>query len=161
VGGQQPARAVERALPARAGSEQEREKLFAGERGRPRANEPFPRTLFERQIANAKTGVQRPVLSEAKDLWLFRERLARCLGLRPRNDIKNNRGVGSPVRTLLMVAGLVLLLMAILWPIVSKYFGRLPGDIVVRRPGFTFVFPIVTCLVLSLLLSLLFWIFRR
>ncbi len=36
-----------------------------------------------------------------------------------------------------------------------------PGDIVVRRPGFTFVFPLVTCLLLSLLVSLLFWIFRR
>jgi hypothetical protein len=69
--------------------------------------------------------------------------------------------MGSPVRTLLLAAGLVLLLTAILWPVVSRYLGRLPGDIVVRRPGFTFVFPIVTCLVLSLLFSLLFWIFRR
>jgi hypothetical protein len=69
--------------------------------------------------------------------------------------------VGSPVRTLLLVTGLVLVLAAVLWPVVSKYFGRLPGDIVVRRPGFTFVFPIVTCLLLSLLLSLLFSIFRR
>jgi hypothetical protein len=75
--------------------------------------------------------------------------------------MKNNRGVGSPVRTLLLVLGLVFVLMAILWPILSKYLGRLPGDVVVRRPGFTFVFPIVTCLVLSLLFSLLFWIFRR
>jgi hypothetical protein len=69
--------------------------------------------------------------------------------------------VGPPVRTLLLVLGLVFVLMAILWPILSKYLGRLPGDVVVRRPGFTFVFPIVTCLVLSLLFSLLFWIFRR
>jgi hypothetical protein len=75
--------------------------------------------------------------------------------------MKNNRGVGSPVRTLLLVLGLVFVLMAILWPILSKYLGRLPGDVVVRRPGFTFVFPIVTCLVLSLLFSLLIWIFRR
>jgi hypothetical protein len=69
--------------------------------------------------------------------------------------------VGPPVRTLLFVLGLVFVLMAILWPILSKYLGRLPGDVVVRRPGFTFVFPIVTCLVLSLLFSLLIWIFRR
>jgi hypothetical protein len=69
--------------------------------------------------------------------------------------------VGSPVRTLILVTGLVLALAAALWPVVSKYFGRLPGDIVVRRPGFTFVFPIVTCLLLSLLLSLLFSIFRK
>ena len=69
--------------------------------------------------------------------------------------------MGSPVRTLLLVTGLVLVLAAVLWPVVSKYFGRLPGDIVVRRPGFTLVFPIVTCLVLSLVLSFLFSIFRK
>jgi hypothetical protein len=68
---------------------------------------------------------------------------------------------GSPVRALLLVFGILFVVAAIAWPVVSRYFGRLPGDIVVRRPGFTFVFPIVTCLVLSLLLSLLFWIFRR
>jgi hypothetical protein len=69
--------------------------------------------------------------------------------------------VGSPVRTLLLVAGLVLVLMAIAWPLVSRYFGRLPGDVVVRRPGFTFVFPIITCLLLSLLVTFLLWLFRR
>lgn len=69
--------------------------------------------------------------------------------------------MGSPIRALLLVTGLVLVLMAVLWPVVAKYFGRLPGDIVVRRPGFTLVFPIVTCLVLSLLLTLLFWLFRK
>jgi hypothetical protein len=68
---------------------------------------------------------------------------------------------GSPIRVLLLALGIVFVLAAIAWPLVSRYFGRLPGDIVVRRPGFTFVFPIVTCLLLSLLLSLLFWIFRR
>ena len=69
--------------------------------------------------------------------------------------------MGSPVRTLLLVAGLILVLMAIAWPLVSRYFGRLPGDVVVRRPGFTFVFPIVTCLLLSLLVTFLLWLFRR
>jgi len=59
------------------------------------------------------------------------------------------------------VLGLLLVAAAVAWPVVSRYFGRLPGDIVVRRPGFTFVFPIVTCLLLSLLLTLLLWIFRR
>jgi hypothetical protein len=69
--------------------------------------------------------------------------------------------MGSPIRSLLLVTGLVLVLMAVVWPVVAKYFGRLPGDVVVRRPGFTLVFPIVTCLLLSLLLSFLFWIFRK
>jgi len=39
--------------------------------------------------------------------------------------------------------------------------GRLPGDIVHRGPHTTFYFPIVTCLVLSLGLSLLFWLFSH
>jgi hypothetical protein len=69
--------------------------------------------------------------------------------------------VGSPLRSLILVVGLILVAAAVAWPIVSRYFGRLPGDVMVRRPGFTFVFPIVTCLLLSLLLTLLLWIFRR
>lgn len=69
--------------------------------------------------------------------------------------------MGSPVRSLLLVAGIVLVATAIAWPVVSRYFGRLPGDVVVRRPGFTFLFPIVTCLLLSLLVTFLLWLFRR
>jgi hypothetical protein len=65
------------------------------------------------------------------------------------------------MRALLLAAGTVLLFAGLLWPILSRYVGRLPGDLVVRRPGFTFVFPIVTCLLISLLLSLLLWLFRR
>ncbi|HEY6066715.1 MAG TPA: DUF2905 domain-containing protein [Thermoanaerobaculia bacterium] len=65
------------------------------------------------------------------------------------------------MRSFLLALGIVLILAAIAWPILSRHLGRLPGDIVVRRPGFTFVFPIVTCLLLSLLLSLLFSLFRR
>ena len=65
------------------------------------------------------------------------------------------------MRTFLIVLGILFLVAALLWPLLSRYFGRLPGDIVVRRPGFTFVFPIVTCLLLSLVLSLLFSLFRK
>ncbi|HVE65985.1 MAG TPA: DUF2905 domain-containing protein, partial [Thermoanaerobaculia bacterium] len=56
---------------------------------------------------------------------------------------------GPSIRTVLLVAGIALLLTALAWPLLSRYLGRLPGDVVVRRPGFTFVFPIVTCLLLS------------
>ena len=65
------------------------------------------------------------------------------------------------IRTVLFVGGIALVVAAIAWPVLSRYFGRLPGDVVVRRPGLTFVFPIVTCLLLSLLVTLLLWIFRR
>jgi hypothetical protein len=70
-------------------------------------------------------------------------------------------GENSTVRALLIAAGALLLAAGLLWPLFSRYVGRLPGDVVVSRPGFTFVFPIVTCLVLSLLLSLLLALLRR
>jgi hypothetical protein len=48
------------------------------------------------------------------------------------------------------------------WPWLSKLpWGRLPGDIHIVREGFSFHFPIVTCIVVSVLLSILFWILRR
>jgi hypothetical protein len=68
---------------------------------------------------------------------------------------------GLPVQILLLVLGIVFIAAALLWPVLSRHLGRLPGDIVVRRPGFTFAFPIVTCLLLSLLFTLLLWLFRR
>jgi hypothetical protein len=69
--------------------------------------------------------------------------------------------VQPPWRAIFFALGAALLALGLAWPIVSRYFGRLPGDIVVRREGWTFAFPIATCLLLSLLVSLLLWLFRR
>lgn len=66
-----------------------------------------------------------------------------------------------PWRTILITLGVAFLAVGLLWPLLSRHLGRLPGDIVVRRGSFTLVFPIVTCLLLSLLLTLLFSLFRR
>ena len=65
------------------------------------------------------------------------------------------------MRAVLLILGLFLVAAAILWPFLSRYVGRLPGDVIVRRGNFTLAFPIVTCLVISLVLSLLLWLFRR
>ena len=62
----------------------------------------------------------------------------------------------------LIIAGVVLIVIGLLWPWLSKLgLGRLPGDIVVEREGLSFYFPIVTSLILSIVVSLLFWLFRR
>ncbi|MED0714777.1 MAG: DUF2905 domain-containing protein [Bacillaceae bacterium] len=53
---------------------------------------------------------------------------------------------------LLMVLGGILLFIGLFMQVV----GRLPGDIVVKKGNFTFFFPIVTCIVISLLLTLIF-----
>jgi Protein of unknown function (DUF2905) len=62
----------------------------------------------------------------------------------------------------LIIIGLAIVAIGLLWPWLSKLgLGRLPGDIVVRGDNSTFYFPIVTCLILSVAASLLFWLFRR
>ena len=62
----------------------------------------------------------------------------------------------------LVVLGLVLLLAGLLWPYLSQIgLGRLPGDIVIQRENVTFSFPLVTCLLLSMLFSLVFWVVNR
>ena len=64
-------------------------------------------------------------------------------------------------RTLIII-GLALLVIGLLWPWLGKLpFGRLPGDIVVEREQFRLYVPITSMVLLSLLLSLLFWLFRR
>lgn len=67
---------------------------------------------------------------------------------------------------LLVTVGIVLLGLGIIWPWLGCVgFSHLPGDISVRRPGFAFYFPlgssIVISIVLSLGLTLIFWLFRR
>jgi hypothetical protein len=62
----------------------------------------------------------------------------------------------------LIILGLVLLVAGLLWPYVGKLgLGRLPGDISFTRGHTTFYIPIVTSLLLSVLLSLLLWLFGR
>ncbi|HJV85890.1 MAG TPA: DUF2905 domain-containing protein [Noviherbaspirillum sp.] len=62
----------------------------------------------------------------------------------------------------LVIIGVLLVLAGLFWPWISRLpLGRLPGDIHIVREGFSFHFPIVTSILVSLLLSLLLWIFRR
>ena len=62
----------------------------------------------------------------------------------------------------LISLGLVILAVGLLWPFLSRLgLGRLPGDIVVQRDNFTFYFPLMTCILISVLLSVVFWLFNR
>lgn len=62
----------------------------------------------------------------------------------------------------LIVLGVVLIVVGLLWPFLQKAgLGRLPGDIVVERDNVRFYFPITTSILISLVLSLLFWLFSR
>lgn len=63
---------------------------------------------------------------------------------------------------ILIIAGLALILIGLAWPWLSRLgLGRLPGDIVIRRDGVSFYFPIVTCLLLSAGGSIILWLLRR
>jgi hypothetical protein len=69
-----------------------------------------------------------------------------------------------PLGRLLITAGLVLVAVGILVTFAGRLplrLGRLPGDIFVQGKHTTFYFPLATCLLLSLLFSLVMWIVRR
>ena len=62
----------------------------------------------------------------------------------------------------LIVIGLVVAAIGLAWPWISRLpLGRLPGDIVVDRPGFKFCMPITTMIIVSVVLSLILWLFRK
>ena len=71
-------------------------------------------------------------------------------------------GLG-PLGKLLILLGVFIILIGVLLVIGEKipWIGRLPGDIIIRRKNFTFYFPIVTSILISIILTLLFMLFRK
>ena len=62
----------------------------------------------------------------------------------------------------LVILGLAILVAGLAWPWLARLgLGRLPGDIHIERENFSFYFPLTTGIVISLVVSLLIWIFRR
>jgi len=62
----------------------------------------------------------------------------------------------------LIIAGVLLVVLGLAWPLITKLgLGRLPGDIHIERDGFSFYFPIVTGLVISVVVSLVLWFLRK
>jgi hypothetical protein len=64
-------------------------------------------------------------------------------------------------RTLITV-GLLIALIGLLWPWISRLgLGRLPGDLIIDRPGFRLFAPFTTMIIVSVVLSLIIWLLRR
>jgi hypothetical protein len=63
---------------------------------------------------------------------------------------------------MLVIAGLVIAGLGLIWVLVPYLPnpGRLPGDVVIERGNSRFYFPIVTCILISVVLSLVLWVFR-
>ncbi len=62
---------------------------------------------------------------------------------------------------LVVIGAVVVVIGLLLWAGLGNWMGRLPGDIRVERSHSAFYFPVVTCIVISIVLSLLFSLFRR
>ena len=72
-----------------------------------------------------------------------------------------DRGSGFVMQKILIYIGLIIIVIGILWPFLKEIpIGRLPGDIVYRKGNFNFYFPIVTCLVVSLIVTIIFKFFK-
>lgn len=69
----------------------------------------------------------------------------------------------APIGKILLVSGLLLAGAGILFLLADRigWIGKLPGDIIIRRKNVTFSFPLATCILISIVLSLLVWLFRR
>ena len=66
------------------------------------------------------------------------------------------------MRRFLIALGVILIVGGLLWPWIGKLgLGRLPGDIRFERDGFRFYFPITTGLLISVVVTLILWIFRK
>ena len=62
----------------------------------------------------------------------------------------------------LIIAGSILVVVGLAWPWLSKLgLGRLPGDINIVREGYSFHFPIVTGLIVSIVLTVVLWLLRK
>ena len=64
---------------------------------------------------------------------------------------------------ILIYLGLVLVALGVILSLIGKipWLGQLPGDITIERERFTFYFPLATCLIISIILSLVLYLFRR
>ena len=65
------------------------------------------------------------------------------------------------MQQILIVLGIIFVAVGVMWPYLTKLpFGQLPGDVVYESGNFSFYFPIVTCILVSIVISVIFNFFR-
>ncbi|MEJ2104901.1 MAG: DUF2905 domain-containing protein [Ignavibacteriaceae bacterium] len=66
------------------------------------------------------------------------------------------------MQRVLIIIGIIILLAGIFWPWLIKLpIGKLPGDIIIDKPNFKVYIPITTMIIISLLLTLILWLFKK
>ncbi|NDI35589.1 DUF2905 family protein [Chengkuizengella sediminis] len=68
----------------------------------------------------------------------------------------------NPVAKILIIIGAALILVGVVWQVGGRFLqlGKLPGDIFIEKENFKFYFPITTCILISVAVSLIFYIIR-
>jgi len=78
------------------------------------------------------------------------------------SPVRQAQSYALRVQRLLIVVGLLIALIGLLWPWISKLgLGRLPGDLIIDRPGFKLFAPFTTMIIVSVVVSLILWLLRR
>lgn len=68
----------------------------------------------------------------------------------------------SQIQKYLLLIGAIIILAGLFWPWLSKLpIGKLPGDIFIDKPNFKLYIPVATMLIISILISLVVWLFRK
>ncbi|MBZ0182843.1 MAG: DUF2905 domain-containing protein [Melioribacteraceae bacterium] len=68
----------------------------------------------------------------------------------------------NSMQRILIIVGILILVTGLLWPYISKLpIGRLPGDIIINKPGFKIYIPITTMILISAVISLILYLFRK
>ncbi len=62
----------------------------------------------------------------------------------------------------LITSGIILIVLGVCWSLLQKLnLGQLPGDFIFKSGAFKFYFPLTTCVIISIVLSILFWICKK
>ncbi len=67
----------------------------------------------------------------------------------------------NPIAKTLILAGVLLIVIGIVWQLGGKQLGRLPGDIAIERQNFKFYFPLTTSILISVVISVILFLIRH
>ena len=74
------------------------------------------------------------------------------------NDVFNNEII---MQKILIILGIVIFVIGLLYPYIKKIgLGQLPGDVIFKSGNSTFLFPVVTCIIISIVLTIIFNLFK-